>query len=76
MSNMWTSHPVPIKILLELIEQVKSANPKMMRIWKDSALAKEGRDNLINMTLNHEKELLDALANGATGDSCISAERI
>lgn len=42
---------VPKDARMEIVEKLREAMPKMQRIWAHSALAKQGRDAMIEMAL-------------------------
>ncbi|KAK7029566.1 hypothetical protein VNI00_014443 [Paramarasmius palmivorus] len=53
------------KLILDVIERLKLAVPKMQKIWAVSSMAMQGRDDMIKMTLGYEKEIRRATCDPA-----------
>ena len=49
---------------MAVLERIRLAIPKMERIWKNSVMSKEGRDQILGRAMETEKMLRDALAKG------------
>ena len=54
----------PLRETLAVLERIRLAIPKMERIWKDSAMSKQGRDQIFGRAMETEEKLRDALAKG------------
>lgn len=52
------------RVTLELLKRIRIALPKMNKIWGESAMAKQGREQIFARTLETEKELLAGVAAG------------
>ncbi|THU79473.1 hypothetical protein K435DRAFT_697686 [Dendrothele bispora CBS 962.96] len=55
---------VQIGTMLNIIERIKVAYPKAMKIWKNSTLARQGLGKICNHAMGHEKNLRKLLAKG------------
>jgi len=61
MTNLIKSK-VRISIMLEIIQQIKTTVPKMMRIWRNSATMKQGGGGLFSLVLEWERGLREKAA--------------
>ncbi|EEB94828.1 hypothetical protein MPER_06296 [Moniliophthora perniciosa FA553] len=53
-----------VKVQLQLMEDLKTALPKIQKIWAHSPSAVSGRDNTIKKNLKYEAEIRRLLAAG------------
>lgn len=72
--NAWRVGKIPIGLPLDLMDKMNEAKPKMLRIWKDSPFARQGRDTLIATSMEREKNLRNALSNGLTRDDFVGGQ--
>ncbi|KIY51282.1 hypothetical protein FISHEDRAFT_37531 [Fistulina hepatica ATCC 64428] len=72
LDNMRNGACATVRDTLAVYDRLGAALPKMQVLWAKSALAQQGRDQIIKMQLSHEKEVRRALANNqATLDSIV-----
>jgi hypothetical protein len=57
-----------VGFVLDIIDKIKSSNLKMLKIWKHSATAMQGRDNTITEALRMDSKLQENLRRGGTRD--------
>lgn len=62
----------PLFITLPIMKRIRESIPLMKRIWEHSAMAQGGRDQVLQLTLDFEKEVRSQMqANTLVMESCV-----
>ncbi|KIJ28581.1 hypothetical protein M422DRAFT_270084 [Sphaerobolus stellatus SS14] len=64
-AECYSSAKIPARMMLQIMERIRNAYPKMQRIWKNSNSALAGGHKKLTQILQAEKDFREALAAGA-----------
>ncbi|KII90584.1 hypothetical protein PLICRDRAFT_106955 [Plicaturopsis crispa FD-325 SS-3] len=64
--QLWASS-APLRVTLPTMKRIREAMPKMGTLWAQSALAREGRDELLQQDLDAERKALRLIEEGKVG---------